>query len=226
MYRGARHFVYVVRGGPCERQGGARGSIFAPCARIGKPGHPVDIEPPNVANHEEGNEQCPHHRAVEVWSVQVSVARVAARRIWRRGVIWKRHRRNAPASGEHHSAIKAINCGRVVGQRSTSGHRGSASAGKRQNELHRGKQYTEHEESRVSRLWLPPETPQVNEPNDPPFPKRAPTRLSCYRVTGRPLASVFRAGATGRAPLRRPPTCHRRLLAGSASCSVRSLALW
>lgn len=75
MYRGARHFVYVVRGGPCERQGGARGSIFAPCARIGKPGHPVDIEPPDVANHEERNEQCPHHCAVVMRSVQGSVAR-------------------------------------------------------------------------------------------------------------------------------------------------------
>merc|ERR1712072_1183225 len=84
------------------------------------------------------------------------------------------------------SATQAINCGRIVGQRSTSGHRGSASPGKRQNELHRGKQYTEHEESRVSRLWLPPETPQVNEPNDPPFPKTRANKtelLSRHRST-------------------------------------------
>ena len=79
VYREARHFVYVVRGGPCERQGGARGSISAPCARIGATGHPVDIEPPNVAEHEEGNEQCPHHRvAVVVRSVQVRLQGVAA----------------------------------------------------------------------------------------------------------------------------------------------------
>lgn len=73
VYRGARHFVYIVRGGPCECQRGARGSSSAPCARIGKSGHPVDIEPLNVADHEEGNEQCPHHH----WGDWLNLATLA-----------------------------------------------------------------------------------------------------------------------------------------------------